>query len=83
MIYKGLFYITSLSNTKYIWQYEINKQNSDYQIYNVIRPCVLIKNNKRFWDFNTPTVNNLKLNNNDMAIEKGINFLIIIIISPD
>lgn len=66
MIYKGLFHITSLSNTKYIWQYEINKQNSDYQIYNVIRPCVLIKNHKRFWDFNTPTINNLKLNNNDV-----------------
>ena len=65
MIYKGLFQVTSLTNTKYIWQYRITHDISGSEIYNVIRPLISASG-KRFWEFYTHTIKkdacNLRLN---------------------
>ena len=69
MIYKGLFQVTSLTNTKYIWQYRITHDISGSEIYNVIRPLIS-PSGKRFWEFYTHTIKkdacNLRLNNGDI-----------------
>jgi hypothetical protein len=70
MIYKGLFQVTSLTNTKYIWQYRITHDISGYKIYNVLRPLKQLSTGKRFWEFYTHTIKkdacNLRLHNSDI-----------------
>jgi len=60
MILKGSFYIYSIQNNKYMWQYKYILNNDEsFSLYNVIRPLFTHKSNIRFYDF---TINNQNYN---------------------